>query len=368
MSGYASALAAQQLGAQPGAIVEFTTIDGRGVVDRSALVQVLGVAMSLAPTACSWTSCPALRRSRSARRSWRGCWWPADGQLSWVGSVLASSLEKGGTSFGENAKELRGEDRPSTQSKGRQRDLMPLPLCGVSDEDLVKIARRHPIPRTIPIAACRDWVAVVVAALNYRSGDREAGARTFGPPTTPQLKSLVFTSRAVHRFLQASPENTREVDCGADLRDTKLAYEGEEVAKAEHLTWEQAVPCLPLVGVVGQRVAADIAMGYVRKALLYPRKVLPAGELQSTPRRSNIWADRKVWEELASELFKRELVMGVQPEEVHVLSCRRVLNGAFGVHRGEDPPSIGRGGVSFLGDHEFRADQRVAGPHPRGHA
>ena len=129
---------------------------------------------------------------------------------------------------------------------------------------------------------------------------------------------------------------TPQGDWAERIKDARISYQGEVVAKAEPLELDRVVASLPPEGFGGMVDILDVCEGEVLEALkdpaLLPHEVLPYD-----------WPKPKVrvasgeWEKLAKSLYDRGIL--VPTDEVLTIDGVRVANGLFGVEKvGKDLP------------------------------
>ena len=188
--------------------------------------------------------------------------------ISWAKTSLSSRLS---VHFQRLLSRWTGP--PSEVGQDRQRDLLPLPFYSVSAEDIAEDCRARGVEIQRDLDALQEWVNVVTIGFNHLFANKapeSTAALPDGPVTLAQLRCIRHIALSVCVMLEFNPDAVRHRDWAADLASRKVSYEGEDIGHAEKLTVEQVLPGLPPAGVAGSLPAADLATGFVKRALLNP--------------------------------------------------------------------------------------------------
>ena len=122
------------------------------------------------------------------------------------------------------------------------------------------------------------------------------------------------------------------------VKDARISYHGEVVAKAEALELDRVLASLPPQGFGGAVNILDVCEGEIRELLADPSKVLLEGpDLPEVFPRPKVRVADKDWGPLARALFERGIV--APTEDIISVGDVSVTNGLFGVEKvGKDLP------------------------------
>eukprot|EP00971_Amphidinium_carterae_P347075 6488902-Amphidinium_carterae.2 len=116
------------------------------------------------------------------------------------------------------------------------------------------------------------------------------------------------------------------------LSARSVSYSGEEVLKAERVSWSRISPGLPPV--CGSIAMLDLCEGHIREALLSPMTFIQAEAQAPASAKLHIQAGQRL--EIARGLLQRGICIPVPlGQEVHIQGVP-VLNGMFGVEKSGD--------------------------------
>ena len=214
------------------------------------------------------------------------------------------------------------EETTAGEKAQRKRDLFPLPLPGKS------ALQKHVDEKDY----ARVWLYLVVSGLNYLHAGRH-GSVTIGNPSPIQRQILEYLEGRVRVFLKHRFDVER-FDWSKFLSTRTLSYGGEEVRTAKWTTWANLEPALPY-GAIGKIPAVDLAEGGVLDALRHPEKYLKPGWESTRVRSSRVMVEESQWPELCRGLVRYNLVSIIPHSAVARAGGQLVLNGLFGVEKGE---------------------------------
>lgn len=187
-------------------------------------------------------------------------------------------------------------------------------------------------PGNFTSSICVDcWVVLVAAALNSLYGLKPPYPRHRGSVSVK--KCLGVIRDRVTRFL-GQELNLRPswIEVWKDLKDKKLNYNGEEVALAQPLTFEQLLPSLPPEGHGGSVELAPLLEGRTRFLMENPDQVLLKG-FDCFPGKNNakVHVSETEAPKIFRLLFERGVIDFVSSDQVHSDRKGPFLSGMFGV-------------------------------------
>ncbi len=229
---------------------------------------------------------------------------------------------------------------PRPAAARRNRDLLPLPFVVPSAEDMP----RKPVAENLATlcSACKGWLLLMVCALNSHWGlgsVERALSPPSGPPSRPQYSSLVRLATAADAICEMHPGELPECDWRAEMKHTRVSYEGEEVSVAEALTVEQVIPGLPPKAIAGSIDIVPLLDGHTRECILKPSLMrLSDDEVDRTAlKRPSVRAPSvEEKDALMITLWEYNICGVVDDAEVWKVDGFDVENGMFGVKRSVD--------------------------------
>ena len=166
------------------------------------------------------------------------------------------------------------------------------------------------------------------------------GARTHkGRVRTQQSAAVDRLSEAARYMvdsldgaLKGGAPRTPEFDWGSKIREARISYHGEVVAKAEALELDRIEASLPPVGFGGVVNILDLCREDVKKDLSDPSScVLPEDQLPLQWPRPKVQVKDGEWDKLARALVERGILKPT--EEVLTIDGCEVTNGLFAVEK-----------------------------------
>eukprot|EP00435_Cladocopium_sp_Y103_P052810 s1149_g16.t1 len=277
--------------------------------------------------------------------------------LAQVAVMLAQVVKKCPGAVGNYAQEmLRGTAPLGT---GRIRDVLPLPL----DEEMIETLEQIPPEGPFKVkggkmsggqikAAYRkvgvDCLSFcIVVSLNLLWGGLSSAAKLpKGPPSQQQCEVLARLRKAAAYSVDsrdgaekgAVPRVVKE-DWPKKLKEARVSYHGEVVAKAEPLELERIAASLPPIGFGGIVQLSDLCEGDTLRRLQDPAGcLLPPDEMPGIIPRPRVQVkDNSEWEALGKTLYDRGILVPVT--EPVCVAGQPILNGMFGVEKtGRDLP------------------------------
>ena len=249
------------------------------------------------------------------------------------------------------------DSRGAALSGKVDRDLPPLPVeietaeeaewRAYKDTSKDKLGRQADVPggtkEVLRLGAgIKSWVFLVTMLINFlyccrgsATEEREAKMYT-GPASAAQTHALAGLQQRVAFFIGESPGRVQELDWVDRMVQKAVSYTGEEIGVAQPLTWNQLLPALPPKGSAGIVRAEELASGGVREALLNPTLCFKnESEWPEAPSTAKIRASPKEWKVIAPGLVEHGVCGLVRASEVLKCNGSNVLNGMFGVGKGD---------------------------------
>jgi len=121
---------------------------------------------------------------------------------------------------------------------------------------------------------CWLWLLVLLLNTGYTRAFDGAPILLPGRVTSVQAVAYAELEHAVLHFMEREDGSLAEGDWAGDLRKASLSYSGEEVLKAQTLSWTQVLPALPPPEFCGCINVLDLAEGSMREYLEHPERVL----------------------------------------------------------------------------------------------
>ena len=271
--------------------------------------------------------------------------------LSQVSGLMVRVLQQCPGVVGRYATALiDGTAPPGT---GRIRDVLPLPI----DDSIRSTLEQLPENGAFKVKGgklsggmikasyrkvgidCLTYCMVV--ALNLLWGGLGQSARLpAGVPNGHQKEVLERLRRAAAYSLDSKdgvekggvPRAPKE-DWPSKLKDSRISYKGEVIAKAEPLELDRIAAGLPPIGFGGIVKLVDLCEGETLRRLQDPMGcLLPSDEMPAAIPRPRVRVkDMAEWESLAFALSERGILVPV--ESPLVVNQTPILNGMFGVEK-----------------------------------
>ena len=224
--------------------------------------------------------------------------------------------------------------RPTTSSRGRIRDLLPLPWATLDAEDFAGLKERAGSLQRATDAL--GWLCLMVIYLNYSASGYKKAQRCayFGPATEAQAKALSRLSYSALSFIDRNPNVTDLKNWADEVKSIRISYQGEEVARAETMTAAQILPALPPENLAGSLQVIDFCSEHVRRLLLNPDELrLPADQCPHLGTPPRIRAEAEDWKEIGDALARFGICTYLDESSLWKAHSRPVLSGAFGVRK-----------------------------------
>ena len=204
--------------------------------------------------------------------------------------------------------------------RGQTSKMFPLP----TSRDRMKLffcsAQTHEI----------DWVMAICLGLNSFWG---GPLYNDGEISLFHAKVLESFLHDVHRLDQLG-ETVDSFDWNSFFQCRTIDYKGEEVKTAKSFSWANIGPALPKeIGVVPLRdLCEQGCQVYVDR---FPEFLKPEGEWPRI-KKSRVMVSEADWPEVAVNLVKAGVCSVIPESEVFKVDGQPLLNGMFGVEKGED--------------------------------
>ena len=152
-------------------------------------------------------------------------------------------------------------------------------------------------------------------------------------PTLAQQSALNKIGEHVEDFLKGPTVPAK--DWQAEIRKTKLDYNGGEVKVPVPVTWAQLEPALPPPGSAGRVRAIDLAEGWLAEVLADPRAaLLPEAEWPDPPPPAKVWVDtQEEWVKICRGSARLGIFTFLRKSEIFHVRGEPVLNGLTGVEK-----------------------------------
>ena len=170
---------------------------------------------------------------------------------------------------------------------------------------------------------------VLCVSLNSMNGEGDFWEH---PPTTFQLEVLEGLCQDCRRVCQWT-ETVPKLDWAEFFRCRGIDYKGEEILTAQHLRWENIKGALP-EEVGGVPMEEVVEMGSRHYTLHFENYLLPPEDQVYTPP-PRVMIPLEGWEELCKNLLEKGVFARIHEEEIHQVEGKKILNGLFGVSKGE---------------------------------
>lgn len=182
-------------------------------------------------------------------------------------------------------------------------------------------------PDDPPALIC--MLRVLVISLNSLNGE---GVFSVVSPTGFQKEVLSGLRQDCGRMFQWK-EVTPALDWAEFFKCRGIDYRGEEILTAQHLRWENVKGALP-VEVGGVAMEDIVELGSRHYTLNFEEYLLPEeDQVYTKPPRVMIPPDG--WEEFCRNLMERGVFSRVHEDDVHRVGGQMILNGLFGVSKGD---------------------------------
>ena len=238
------------------------------------------------------------------------------------------------------------------------RDVLPLPIpdeVAATVQEVVDSKEYKPKKKGMSGGAVKSayrtagvhcLVYGMVVGLNALWSGLRRGARVHrGPVKAQQMAAIDRLSSAATYMIDSMDGSekggiprTPQGDWAERIKDARISYQGEVVAKAEPLELDRVVASLPPEGFGGMVHILDVCEGEVLEALKNPaRCILPHEVLPYNWPKPKVRVASGEWEKLAKSLYDRGIL--VPTDEVLTIDGVQVANGLFGVEKvGKDLP------------------------------
>ena len=177
------------------------------------------------------------------------------------------------------------------------------------------------------------WLFLALTGVNAMSSSLMPLAP--GPWTAVQKRGVESMKHAVKRFLTLGGDGSwTKQTIAADLREKRVSYSGEEMAKVHPLTLEQVVAALPPVEHGGCIPLVDFLLPATRDLVEHPERLLfdEFGD-DLPPLQAKIHCKDDDLIPLAKELVRRNICGWIEWSEVFEVKGQKVLSGMFGIEK-----------------------------------
>jgi len=246
--------------------------------------------------------------------------------------------------------------RENNERERVDRDLLPLPLNEVSDEDevdsILQEWEEQPLDEIRSLILTEkthrlgqeSWAFVMICALNYMNTGRDLKqmqlAAMQGSPTKAQSAAIKKLHEKFTIFKDYTP--THDLESLWDDRETimkkvQLNYYGEEVHPAKEMTWEQLQPATPekgkagqvrLLDLCGENVLADVVRD---PAMLFkPEEEWPTEE-EMRGRDKRNWCSDGEWIKICCGCSDAGVFEFLRPGQLLTIAGVPVLHNCMGV-------------------------------------
>ncbi len=227
-------------------------------------------------------------------------------------------------------------------------DLLPMPVCP-ADLDETRILQafaagalpadvRRDFPSAVPPAARSAWIFLLILLVNFlHLGWSEVNTLEQRVPadyTDAQLSVLEHFGRQVDYFLK-DDKPLPGVDWDLLMATKAVDYNPDLVLKGRPVSWAQIEPGLPPEGVAGSVRAVSLAAPPMARLLMDPATcVKPREEWPLRLQRTRVFVQPGEWAKILRGLYGRGMIKFLQASELITHNGRPLLNGLFGVPKG----------------------------------
>ena len=234
------------------------------------------------------------------------------------------------------------------------RDLLPLPLPLLSDEDDVDraisdfededfVANGSSLSQWWWFGS-ESWMFVIIALLNFLHTGKDTRLSDLGVckdkmSHVQQLAYMRMYNQVQHSIALPAAEEFLEKDHSWDkvLSTLELDYSGQEVHPAQMMTWEQVRSALPQPGKAGAVRLLDLCEGMMAEVICNPEiLVKPKSEWKlpkSTPKMQ--WADDDEWRKIVIGCAELGVFRFLKPDELLYVDGLPVRHNCLGVGKGK---------------------------------
>lgn len=206
------------------------------------------------------------------------------------------------------------------------------------------------------------WRLLNVLVLNGESCDWKDPLKLSKLPDTPSGPQKIVwenITRSCSYFCEYPDKDHVDFDFEGLMASKSLDYSGEEISHALPLKLEEILPGLPAPLVAGSLDATMVARDDVKAWLCNPWLAMKPREVwPSVPKSAKINCNRAEWVSICSELYKRNIIVPIDEQDIFSVGGVRVLNGAFAVlKRGDPAPGqsrVTRLIMNFIPSNEFQ--------------
>lgn len=211
-----------------------------------------------------------------------------------------------------------------TTGRGNNSKLFPLPTSRDRITKFLSTAQDHEV----------DWVMAICLGLNsYWGGPLYSDADV----SLFHGKILEGFLHDVHRLSELR-ETIEEFDWSSFFQCRTIDYKGEEVKTAKTFSWAHIGPALPKeIGVVPLREVCEQGCRFYVDH--FPEFLKEVGEWPPL-KKSRVMVSESDWPEVAVNLVKSGICAVIPESEVFKVHGHPLLNGLFGVEKGEESGGI----------------------------
>eukprot|EP00435_Cladocopium_sp_Y103_P004834 s4939_g1.t1 len=181
---------------------------------------------------------------------------------------------------------------------------------------------------------------LMICGLNVLWGGLRRGTRLPRGPVRPEQQAAVDRLKDAAAYMVDGKDGkdkggfprTPTEGWDGKLKDARISYHGETIAKAEPLELDRVIASLPPEGYGGAVNILDVCEGEVLEKLRDPfRCVLPDEEMPLVIPTPRVQVKDGDWESLAKALYDRGIL--APTDEVITVGDQKIFNGLFGVEK-----------------------------------
>lgn len=211
-----------------------------------------------------------------------------------------------------------------SMGKGKASKIFPLPTSGDRIRSFFISAQPFEV----------EWVTVICLALNSFWGGPLFNEGEVSPFHARFLESFLHD---VHR-LNEIKDTLDEFDWNSFFRTRTIDYRGEEVKTAKNFSWANIGPALPKE--IGNVPLREVCEQGCRFYVDHFPKFLKRAEEWPSVKNSRVMVSEADWPEVAVNLVKAGVCKVIPESEVFHVRGEPLLNGLFGVEKGEDHEGV----------------------------
>jgi len=234
------------------------------------------------------------------------------------------------------------------------RDLLPLPLPSVSDEDEVDRAIGEfededfvADETTMSLwwwLGSESWMFVIIALLNFLHTGKDSRLSDLGVckdrlSRVQEMACMRIYNQVQHSITLPAAEEFQGPDHSWEhvLSTMGMDYSGQEVHPAQMMTWEQVRSALPQPGKAGAVRLLDLCEGMMAEAMSNPEILLkPRSEWKlpkSSPKMQ--WASDEEWRKIVIGCAELGVFRFLTPEQLLYVDGLPVRHNCLGVGKGK---------------------------------